>query len=98
MSTWLLVISTFNLLILRTYTNEASTLGVLHIVGFIGVMITLGVMSEKNSRAFVFTDVVNSSGWGSDGVSWLIGLQSAVFPMLGYVYTPLMSYEYPSRS
>lgn len=42
-------------------------------------------MADKSSSAFVFADFVNSSGWGSDGVSWLVGLISAVYPFLGLV-------------
>lgn len=41
-------------------------------------------MAPKNSASFVFTEFVNSSGWESDGVSWLVGLISAVYPFLGY--------------
>lgn len=46
-------------------------------------MVTLGVLGTKNAPEFVFTQVVNSSGWSNDGVSWLVGLQSAVYPLLG---------------
>ncbi|CAH0023191.1 unnamed protein product [Clonostachys rhizophaga] len=58
--------------------------GVIHISGFLAILVTLGVMSEKNTAAFVFTEFQNNSGWTSDGISWLVGLQSAVYPFLGY--------------
>ncbi|CAG9982344.1 unnamed protein product [Clonostachys byssicola] len=65
---------------------------------FIGVVITLLVMANKNSASFVFTDFENSSGWESDGISWLVGLQSAVFPFLGQptlaIGTILILYRY----
>lgn len=43
-------------------------------------------MAPKNSSSFVFTEFVNSSGWKSDGISWLVGMQSAVYPFMGYVH------------
>ncbi|KAH7144405.1 amino acid permease [Dactylonectria estremocensis] len=58
--------------------------GILHVVAFVAITITLGVMAPKNTSSFVFTEFVNSSGWKSDGVSWLVGMQSAVYPFLGY--------------
>lgn len=65
---------------------------VLHVLGFLAIFITLAVMAPKNDSSFVFVDVVNSSGWSNDGVSWLVGLLSAVYPFLGYVFpTPLWS-------
>lgn len=63
------------------------SIGILHIAGLVALTVVLGVMSEKNSDAFVFTETANRSGWTNDGVSWLIGLQSAVYPMLGSVFT-----------
>lgn len=46
------------------------------------IIIVLLVTAEKNEPAYVFSDFTNSSGW-NDGVSWLIGLQSATYPFLG---------------
>lgn len=43
------------------------------------------MLSEKASAETVFVTFVNGSGWTSDGVSWLVGLISAVYPILGYV-------------
>ena len=60
--------------------------GIIHIVGFFAVIIVLGVMAPKNSVSFVFSQVTNYSGWSDDGVSWLVGLLSAVYPFLGYVF------------
>ena len=58
--------------------------GVLHVVGFVVITIILGVMTEeKHTAAYVFTEVSNTSGWQSDGISWLVGLLSTVYPFLG---------------
>jgi amino acid transporter len=63
------------------HTNLAS--GILHIVGFLAIVIVLGVMSPKHSAHYVFVETDNSSGWNSNGVAWLIGLLSSVYPFLG---------------
>lgn len=47
-------------------------------------MAVLGAMAPKHDADFVFVDVTNSSGWSNQGVSWLIGLLSTVYPFLGY--------------
>jgi hypothetical protein len=44
----------------------------------------LGALSTKHSAAYVFTEFSNTSGWSNDGVSWLVGLLSTVYPFLGY--------------
>lgn len=57
--------------------------GVIHVTAFVAIVIVLGVMSKKNTASFVFTEFSNNSGWPSDGISWLVGLLSAVYPFLG---------------
>ncbi|KAK6221794.1 amino acid permease [Colletotrichum tabaci] len=69
--------------------------GVIHVAGFVAVLIVLGVMAPKNTPSFVFTEFVNSSGWSNDGVSWLVGLISAVYPFLGYDAACHMAEEIP---
>lgn len=72
--------------------------GVLHVAGFLAVLVVLGVMAPKNTASFVFTEVSNSSGWSSDGVSWLVGLLSAVYPVLGYDAACHLAEELPHAS
>lgn len=72
--------------------------GVLHITGFLAILIVLGVMSPKNNTDFVFFEVSNSSGWTNDGVSWLVGLLSAVYPLLGYDAACHLAEEMPHAS
>ncbi|TQN66234.1 Choline transport protein [Colletotrichum shisoi] len=55
-------------------------------------------MAPKNNASFVFTEFVNSSGWESDGVSWLVGLISAVYPFLGYDAACHLAEELPNAS
>ena len=66
--------------------------GVLHVVGFVAVTIVLGAMTkEKHTASYVFTEVSNTSGWQSDGISWLVGLLSTVYPFLGSVISSTLS-------
>ncbi|KAH0443871.1 amino acid transporter [Colletotrichum camelliae] len=72
--------------------------GVIHVVAFVAILIVLGVMAPKNTSSFVFTEFVNSSGWTNDGVSWLVGLISAVYPFLGYDAACHMAEEIPNAT
>lgn len=56
----------------------------LHIAGFIAVIVVLGVMAPKHDAHYVFAEVTNNSGWDNNGISWLVGLLSTVYPFLGY--------------
>lgn len=64
-------------------SSELIILGILHIAGFVAIMGVLGVMAPKHDAHFVFVQVTNTSGWQNGGVSWLVGLLSAVYPFLG---------------
>ncbi|KAL3425153.1 amino acid permease [Phlyctema vagabunda] len=75
------------------HTNLAAA--VLHIVGFLVIMSVLGAMTTKHDAHFVFLEVTNNSGWSSDGVSWLVGLLSTVYPFLGYDAACHMAEELP---
>ncbi|KAF4952636.1 hypothetical protein FSARC_12598 [Fusarium sarcochroum] len=72
--------------------------GIIHILPFIAIVVVLGLISEKNPSSFVFKDVVNSSGWDSDAVSWLVGLASLVYPFIGYDAACHMAEELPNPS
>ncbi|KAG5744666.1 hypothetical protein H9Q70_012633 [Fusarium xylarioides] len=78
--------------------SELTALGAIHIIGFVTIVVVLGVMAPKNSASFVFTEVTNSSGWANDGVSWLVGLLSAVYPILGYDAACHLAEEMPHAS
>jgi choline transport protein len=59
-------------------------LGVLHVVGFVAIVIVLSAIADKHDAHYVFAEFSYTSGWSSDGVSWLVGLLSTVYPFLGY--------------
>lgn len=72
--------------------------GVLHVAGFFILLIILGVMAPKNNASFVFTEITNTSGWSNTGVSWLVGLLSGVYPLLGYDAACHLAEEIPHAS
>ncbi|OQD61213.1 hypothetical protein PENPOL_c018G10042 [Penicillium polonicum] len=78
------------------HTN--TTAGVLHVVGFLVIVTVLGAMSEKHSASYVFTEFSNTSGWENDGVSWLVGLLTTIYPFLGYDAACHLSEEMPKPS
>ncbi|KAF4990282.1 hypothetical protein FDECE_14425 [Fusarium decemcellulare] len=69
--------------------------GVVHVVSFVAALAVLAVMAEKNSAHFVFVDVQNLTGWSSDGVAWMVGLVSTIYPFLGYDAACHLSEEIP---
>ena len=56
----------------------------LHFVGFIAVLITLWVLAKPlNPADMVFTEFMNLGGWSSQGLSFMVGLLSAIYGLLG---------------
>ncbi|KAF7181878.1 hypothetical protein CNMCM7691_001175 [Aspergillus felis] len=59
--------------------------GIIHILFFPAVLITLIVLGSRNSSEFVWTHFENSmSGWENDGVIWSVGLLTAVYTLGGF--------------
>ena len=83
---WLILLyaAALNIWGLRMLPHVNLLSGVVHVLGFVVIVIVLGVTAEKNTASFVFTEVNNLSGWSNQGVSWLVGLLSTVYPFLGY--------------
>ncbi|THC94031.1 hypothetical protein EYZ11_006503 [Aspergillus tanneri] len=58
--------------------------GIIHILFFPAVLVTLIVLGSRNSSEFVWTYFENSaSGWQNDGVIWSVGLLTAVYTLGG---------------
>ena len=60
--------------------------GICHVLFFVIVLITLVVLSPKQQASFVFTKFLNNGGWPSDGVSFCVGLLTAVYSLSGKTY------------
>ncbi len=56
---------------------------ILHVVGFFAIIIPLVHLSPISSASYVFTDFTNVSGYGSDGVSWFIGMATTSVLFIG---------------
>ncbi|KAJ5956512.1 hypothetical protein N7501_010791 [Penicillium viridicatum] len=82
----------------KVLPHANTTAGVLHVVGFLVIVTVLGAMSEKHSASYVFTEFSNTSGWDNDGVSWLVGLLTTIYPFLGYDAACHLSEEMPKPS
>lgn len=65
----------------RLHLVEGSIL-VLHVLGFFGIMIPLWVLSPRASSEAVWTTFYDP-GWGSQGLSSLVGIVASVAPLLG---------------
>ncbi|KAI0814706.1 putative GABA permease [Xylaria sp. FL0064] len=66
----------------KTLAHFEGLILVLHILGFFGVLIPLVYLSPHGNASF-FTTFVNSGGWSTQGLSFLVGLPAAVFSLIG---------------
>ena len=72
----------FNIFFARQLPIMEVLLLVFHVCGFFCVLIPLLVLSHRSPSRQVWTEFFDS-GWGSDGVSSLVGIIAGVIPLLG---------------
>jgi amino acid transporter len=56
---------------------------ILHLLGFFGVLIPLWVLAPLNSPKVVFSEFLNLGEWDSQGLSFMVGLLTSIFGLLG---------------
>ncbi len=56
---------------------------ILHLVGFFCVLIPMAYLGPHATATEIFTVFINSGGWSSEGLSFLVGLPSSVFCLMG---------------
>lgn len=56
---------------------------IIHTLGFFAVLISLWVLSPRSSASDVFGVVTNSGGWSTNGLSFMVGLLTPVYTLLG---------------
>ena len=56
---------------------------ILHLLGYFGILIPLIVLSNHQPTSAVFHNFVNGGGWPTQGISFMIGLNSAIFVFAG---------------
>lgn len=66
---------------------------VLHIAGFFAIVITLWATAPRLSAKMVFTEFQNLGGWSSQGLSFMVGLLSPIYTLLGVDSAVHMSEE-----
>ncbi|KAF1850649.1 amino acid transporter [Cucurbitaria berberidis CBS 394.84] len=83
----------FNTLLARKLPLIEGTVLVLHIFGFFAVFITMWVLGARSKTSEVFGSFQDNGGWGSVGLSCLIGQLGPAFALLGSDAATHMSEE-----
>ena len=78
-----IVIYIFNIWVARDLPMIQNLLLVLHIFGFLAIVIVLWTMAPRQSAKVVFTEFANGGGWPTMGLSLMIGQISAIYGSLG---------------
>ena len=71
---------------------------IIHILGFFAVLIPLWVLSPRASASDVFGTITNLGGWSSNGLSFMVGLLTPVYTLLGADSAVHMSEEIKDAS
>ena len=72
-----------NIFGIRILPHVASLAGICHVLFFFALLIPLVYLAPQSPASFVFATFENNGGWKQDGISWCIGLLTAVFPLVG---------------
>ena len=83
----------FNTFLAQRLPMVEGTILVIHIVGFFAIIIPLWVLAPTNSAKMVFTEFQNLGGWSSQGLSFMVGLLSPIYTLLGVDSAVHMSEE-----
>ncbi|KAK9780448.1 putative Amino acid transporter [Seiridium cardinale] len=73
----------FNTALARRLPIIQAAVLIVHLFGFIGVLVTLWALSPRADAKAVFTEFSDGGGWGSLGGSTLMGITAGVLPLLG---------------
>jgi choline transport protein len=71
---------------------------IIHILGFFAVLISLWVLSPRSAASDVFGTLTNLGGWSSNGLSFMVGLLTPVYTLLGADSAVHMSEEIKDAS
>jgi choline transport protein len=73
----------FNTVFMRQLPVIESIVLVLHIVGFLVILVTLWTTGERGNPTDVFFTFTDGGGWGNIGLSCVVGSLTPVFSLLG---------------
>ena len=88
----------FNTLLARKLPLVEGIVLVLHIFGFFAVFITMWVLGPRTPASEVFSGFQDNAGWGSVGLSVLVGQLAPIFALLGSDAATHMSEELQDAS
>ena len=83
--TWaaILIAVVFNTVLIRALPKVEGMVLVLHILGFVGILIPLVYLAPHSTASEVFTVFLNGGNWSSQGLSFFIGLVGNATAFLG---------------
>ncbi|KAF2463520.1 amino acid transporter [Lindgomyces ingoldianus] len=73
----------FNTFLARKLPLVEGIILILHICGFFAILIPLWVLAKPANAKEVFTTFTDGGGWGSIGLSCLVGMLSPIFSFIG---------------
>lgn len=79
----MLVALLFNTVLARQLPNVESALLVLHVLGFFAILIPLTILAPHGSAHDVFAVFSNSGAFQTQGLSFFVGIITAVFAFVG---------------
>jgi choline transport protein len=83
----------FNTVLAKKLPLVEALVLVIHIFGFFGILVTLWVLAPISDAKTVFTTFNDGGGWGSSGLSTLVGVVAGILPLLGADAAAHMSEE-----
>lgn len=83
----------FNTFLAKKLPLVEGTVLILHIAGFIAIVVVLWVLAPRSSAKAVFTDFVDGGGWGSMPLACLVGVITPTTALLGSDAVTHMSEE-----
>lgn len=54
-------------------------------VFFIALVVPLVLLARRSTPEFVFTELINTQGWQSNGISWCLGLLTVTYCFMGKI-------------
>lgn len=73
----------FNTILIRALPKVEGMVLVLHILGFVAILIPLVYLAPHSAPSEVFSVFLNNGGWSSQGLSFFIGLVGNATAFLG---------------
>lgn len=101
--TLLVIAISFFAIIFNTYLAKKlplieGVILILHICGFVAILIPLWVLAPRSPASAVFGEFTNGGGWSNTGLSVLVGMLSPVFAFIGPDAATHMSEEIKDAS